>query len=132
MKAVRVALMMLAFALAPVPSIGRNAPPQTGIASWYGPGFHRRTTASGETFDRNGLTAASPSLPLPCKVRVTNLANGRALVLRVNDRGPYVPGRILDVSEHAADVLGFRRQGMAPVRVDVISDNYPPIFPRGS
>jgi len=90
---------------------------ETGIASWYGADFHGMLTANGEVFDRNGVTGATPTLPMPVNVRVTNLENGRSLVVRVNDRGPYANGRIIDVSEHAADLLGFRAMGTARVRV---------------
>lgn len=93
---------------------------ETGIASWYGPGFHNKTTANGETYDQNDLTAAHRTLPMPTYVRVTNLENGRALVLRVNDRGPFAHGRIIDVSRRAAQLLGFQRQGIAKVRVRII------------
>lgn len=95
---------------------------ETGIASWYGPGFHARRTANGETFDQDTLTAAHPTLQMPTLVRVTNLENGRSAVLRVNDRGPFVNGRILDVSRRSAELLGFRQQGTARVRVQVLTD----------
>jgi rare lipoprotein A len=91
-----------------------------GIASWYGPGFHGRTTASGETFDQDALTAAHPSLPFETRVRVINLENRREVVLRINDRGPYHDGRIIDVSRAAARVLGLIGSGTARVRVFVI------------
>lgn len=90
---------------------------ETGIASWYGTQFHGMLTANGEVFDRNGVTAAHPTLPMPANVRVTNLENGRSIVVRVNDRGPFVNGRIIDLSEHAADLLGYRQGGTARVRV---------------
>jgi len=90
---------------------------EEGIASWYGPTFHGQETANGEIFDARQLTAAHTTLPLPSLVEVTNLENGRRLVLRVNDRGPFVPGRIIDVSDAAARALGFREQGTARVRV---------------
>lgn len=90
---------------------------QTGIASWYGPAFYGKQTANGELFDGNGLTAAHPTLPMPVNVRVTNLENGKSVVVRVNDRGPYAQGRIIDVSRHAAEVLGFYAKGTAKVRV---------------
>jgi rare lipoprotein A len=85
-------------------------------------------TANGEVFDRNGVTAAHPTLPMPVNVRVTNLENGRSLVVRVNDRGPFVNGRIIDLSEHAADLLGFRQMGTARVRVSFLgrADLYGP------
>jgi rare lipoprotein A len=94
---------------------------ETGIASWYGPNFHGKLTANGETFDSGGLTAAHPTLPMPVNVRVTNLDNGRSVVLRVNDRGPFARGRIIDVSAHAAELLGFYEKGTAHVRVTYLS-----------
>lgn len=94
---------------------------RSGIASWYGPPFHGRRTANGEVYDMNALTAAHKTLPMPTWVRVTNLENGRALVLRVNDRGPFVNGRIIDVSKRAAELLGFHDQGTAKVQVTAIS-----------
>ena len=101
---------------------------ETGIASWYGIDYQGQPTANGEVFDRNGVSGAHPTLPMPVNVRVTNLQNGRSLVVRVNDRGPYVKGRILDLSEHAADLLGFRLNGLARVRVTYLgrADLYGP------
>lgn len=93
---------------------------ETGIASWYGPKFHGRDTANGETFDQNALTAAHRTLPMPSMVQVTNLENGRQLKLRINDRGPYARGRIIDVSKRAAELLGFKDQGTARVRVAIV------------
>src|SRR5579872_2420485 len=93
---------------------------ETGIASWYGEQFHGHYTANGEVFDLNGLTAAHHTLPMPSIVQVTNLENGRSLTLRVNDRGPFAEGRIIDVSRKAADLLGFQRNGTAKVRVRVL------------
>lgn len=90
---------------------------ETGVASWYGTDFHGKSTANGERYDMDALTAAHRTLPLPSIVRVTNLENGRSIRLRVNDRGPYARGRILDVSRHAAELLGFNQQGTARVRV---------------
>ncbi|MGQ0741281.1 MAG: septal ring lytic transglycosylase RlpA family protein [Alphaproteobacteria bacterium] len=92
----------------------------TGVASWYGAKFHGRLTANGEVFDRNKLTAAHPTLPLPTQVRVTNVENGRSVVLRVNDRGPFIGDRIIDVSERAAEMLGFRNNGLANVQVTLL------------
>jgi rare lipoprotein A len=89
----------------------------TGIASWYGQDYQGKPTADGEIFDRNAVTGAHPTLPMPVNVRVTNLENGRSIVVRVNDRGPFVNGRIIDLSEHAAELLAFRTQGLARVRV---------------
>ncbi|HYI68990.1 MAG TPA: septal ring lytic transglycosylase RlpA family protein [Skermanella sp.] len=95
---------------------------ETGIASWYGPGFHAETTANGETFDQNELTGAHKTLPLPSLVRVTNLENGRSIIVRINDRGPFVPGRIVDLSRRSAQLLGFEGQGSAKVRVAVLPE----------
>ena len=88
-----------------------------GIASWYGSPYHGRLTANGELYDMHALTAAHPTLQLPSVVRVTNLENGRSLVLRVNDRGPFLKGRLIDLSQAAARELGFERQGLARVHV---------------
>ncbi len=93
----------------------------SGIASWYGPGFHGRRTANGEVFDQYRLTAAHPTLPLPSMVRVTNLENGRSVVVRVNDRGPFKNGRIIDLSQRAAELLGFRQSGTAKVLVEIMA-----------
>ncbi len=93
---------------------------EEGIASWYGEPFHGQLTANGEIYDMNELTAAHKTLPMPVYVRVTNLENGRSLVLRVNDRGPFIAGRIIDVSRRGAQMLGFEGQGTARVRVQVI------------
>lgn len=91
-----------------------------GEASWYGPGFHGKLTANGEIYDENALTAAHPTLPLPSKVRVTNLDNGRSVLLTLNDRGPFAKGRIIDVSRKAANLLGFLKAGVARVRVEIL------------
>ncbi len=93
---------------------------RTGLASWYGEAFHRRMTANGEYFDMNTLTAAHATLPLPSYVIVTNLENNRHVIVRVNDRGPFVDTRILDVSKRAADELGYRNKGTAHVRVQYL------------
>ncbi len=95
---------------------------ETGIASWYGPGFHGKSTANGESYDQNALTAAHRTLPMPSMVRVTNLDNGRSVKVRINDRGPFKNGRIIDLSRHAADLLDMRRQGTAKVRVEIVQD----------
>ena len=103
---------------------------RTGVASWYGHPFHGRPTANGERYDMNDVTAAHPTLPLPSRVRVTNLENGRQLVLRVNDRGPFVDGRVIDVSRRAAQLLGFYRKGLAEVRVEYLGlDHLEPDVP---
>lgn len=93
---------------------------ETGIASWYGPGFHGKSTANGERFNEDDLTAAHRTLPMPSMVRVTNLKNGRSLKLKVNDRGPFARGRIIDVSRRAAELLDFHGQGTAMVRVEIL------------
>ncbi len=95
---------------------------ETGIASWYGAKFHGRATANGETYDMNALTAAHRTLPMPSYVRVTNLDNGRSLVLKVNDRGPFAKGRIIDISRRGSQLLGFQQQGTARVRVQILAD----------
>ncbi len=92
---------------------------QVGTASWYGDYFQGKQTASGEPYDMNDLTAAHPTLPLGSFVKVTNLRNGKAVVVRVNDRGPVVDGRIIDVSYNAARALGFKERGLQRVRLDI-------------
>jgi len=95
---------------------------ETGIASWYGADFHEQATANGEVYNKNELTAAHKTLPLPSLARVTNLDNGRSIVVRVNDRGPFSGARIIDVSQRASQLLGFERNGTAKVRVQVLAD----------
>lgn len=94
---------------------------ETGIASWYGPGFHGLRTANGEMYDMNEVTGAHKTLPMPSLVRVTNLDNGRSIVVRVNDRGPYARGRILDLSRRGAQLLGYEKIGTAKVRVQIMA-----------
>ncbi|MCJ8143053.1 septal ring lytic transglycosylase RlpA family protein [Ancylobacter sp. A5.8] len=91
-----------------------------GLASWYGDDFHGRMTANGEVFDMHSIAAAHPTLPMPSYVRVTNKDNGRSMVVRVNDRGPYHGNRVIDVSQRAADMLGFKSRGTARVKVEYI------------
>jgi rare lipoprotein A len=91
-----------------------------GLASWYGDDFHGRLTANGEVFDMASLTAAHPTLPIPSYARVTNLGNGKSLIVRVNDRGPYHGNRLIDVSNRAADLLEFKGRGIANVRVEYV------------
>jgi rare lipoprotein A len=93
---------------------------EEGLASWYGDDFHGRLTANGEVFDMSALTAAHPTLPMPCYARVTNLSNGRSLIVRVNDRGPYHGNRLIDVSNKAAELLDFKGNGVARVRVEYV------------
>lgn len=112
----------------PVAIVGRGisiagrkvATASVGLASWYGGKFHGRRTANGEQFDMEALTAAHPSMPLPSYARVTNVSNGRSVVVRVNDRGPFHGGRLIDVSRRTADVLGFRGAGVGNVKVDYV------------
>src|SRR6267378_970772 len=94
---------------------------EEGLASWYGDDFHGRQTANGEVFDMTSLTAAHPTLPMPCYARVTNLGNGKSLIVRVNDRGPYHGNRLIDVSNRAAELLEFKGNGVARVRVEYIA-----------
>ncbi|KIL98858.1 Rare lipoprotein A precursor [Paramagnetospirillum magnetotacticum MS-1] len=95
---------------------------ETGIASWYGPNFHAKLTANGETFDQNAVTAAHKTLQMPAIARVTNLENGRSIIVRINDRGPFVNGRILDLSRKSAQLLGMEGKGTARVRVQVLPE----------
>jgi rare lipoprotein A len=97
----------------------------TGIASWYGADFHGRPTANGDIYDLNEVSGAHQTLPLPSLVRVTNLENGRSLMVRVNDRGPFVNGRIIDLSRRAAQLLGFEQKGTARVRVQLLASPAP-------
>jgi rare lipoprotein A len=112
------------------PSRSRRTPPdlstiapgiiQTGMASWYGPGFHGKRTANGEIYNQHDLTAAHPSFPLGTRVMVTNLKTNQAIEVRVNDRGPYVGGRAIDLSYAAARSIGVYEPGVAPVRIEVL------------
>ncbi|MFO1152659.1 MAG: septal ring lytic transglycosylase RlpA family protein [Rhodospirillales bacterium] len=97
---------------------------QSGVASWYGPGFHGRKTASGERFNQYQMTAAHKRLPLGTVATVTNLKNGKSVQVEINDRGPYVRGRIIDLSKAAADHLGMRNSGTTPVRLEVHEENW--------
>src|ERR1700704_2468331 len=102
----------------PPGKVTTTKPYQIGTASWYGDYFQGRATASGEPYNMYDLTAAHPTLPLGSLVKVTNLHNGRAVVVRINDRGPVVPGRIIDLSYNTARVLQFQAQGLQRVRLD--------------
>jgi rare lipoprotein A len=99
---------------------------ERGVASWYGPDFHGGRTAMGETYDMYAMTAAHTTLPLPCHVQVTNLANGRSIVVRVNDRGPFVANRLIDLSYAAAIKLDMVRAGTALVEVRAVTASTPP------
>ncbi|MEO3428551.1 septal ring lytic transglycosylase RlpA family protein [Pelagibius sp. CAU 1746] len=108
--------------LAALPPAGEKViESHVGLASWYGPGFHGRRTASGKRFDMAALTAAHRSLPFGSRVRVTNLANGRSVVVLINDRGPYVKPRIIDLSRAAARELDFLEDGITRVRIDLLA-----------
>lgn len=111
-----------------LPSVDPDTVPnfvQTGLASWYGRDFHHRHTASGERYDMHDLTAAHRTLPLETIVRVTNLENNRSVLVRINDRGPFARGRVIDVSREAAEMLGMTRAGVVPVRIEVFgADQY--------
>ena len=98
---------------------------EQGVASWYGPDFHGGRTATGETYDMNAMTGAHPTLPLPAWVRVTNLENGRSVVVRLNDRGPFAKGRIIDLSRAAAEQLDMIRTGTARVEVQSLAAGSP-------
>ena len=102
------------------PSEGHRGAAQEGTASWYGPGFHGNRTSSGEIYDQNDLTAAHQTLPLGTRVAVTNLQNGRTVEVRINDRGPFVKGRTIDLSYAAARSLGMLGPGTVPVRIEVL------------
>ncbi len=109
-----------------VPQNTVHKPYQVGTASWYGGDFQGKETASGEPYDMYELTAAHPTLPLGSHVRVTNLRNGRNVIVRINDRGPVVPGRIIDLSYGAARVLGVKARGLQRVRLDVVKPQRQP------
>jgi rare lipoprotein A len=94
----------------------------SGFASWYGPGFHGNRSASGEVYNQNAMTAAHRSLPFGTKVQVTNLDNGRSVVVRINDRGPFIRGRVIDLSAAAARLLGVMQSGVAPVKLEVLDN----------
>ena len=113
---------------APPPLAPQPVPPPTptpppvgeGIASWYGPGFDGKETANGEVYDQDAMTAAHPSLPFGTRVRVTRVATSRSVVVRINDRGPYVEQRVIDLSRAAGAALGLMRPGIAPVRLEIL------------
>ena len=116
-------LLALAILALTLPFGAARASSQEGVVSWYGERFHNRPTASGELFDVADLTMAHPSLPFGTKVRVTNLRNGRSVVVRVNDRGPFVGTRIADLSQAAAATLGMLHRGLARARIEVLSND---------
>ena len=112
--------LFTAFLSAPAPASANPAKVISGPASWYGPGFHGRKTANGERFDQNALTAAHRSLPFGTKVKVTCRNSGRSVTVRINDRGPFTGGRVIDLSRAAASQIGLVNRGVGPVRVDVL------------
>lgn len=130
MKLARATLILVA--LGPAGTLGAEetrrqdaTPPgyeETGTASWYGKAHQGKPTASGEKFDRDKPTAAHPTLPLGSTVEVTNLENGKSTEVKVNDRGPYVDDRAIDLSEHAAKKLGMKEDGLAPVKIEAAKD----------
>lgn len=95
---------------------------EVGMASWYGSDFHNKRTANGERYNMHAVTAAHRTLPLPSIVKVTNLENGRTIIARVNDRGPYVKNRIIDLSQKGAELLGYKNQGTTKVKVEILAD----------
>jgi rare lipoprotein A len=107
--------------VAPANQVGVVTSTLTGMASWYGPGLHGRRSASGEMFDQNALTAAHRTLPFGTRVRVTNLSTGQSVVVRINDRGPFGHGRILDLSSAAAAQIGIRASGVGRVQLEVMA-----------
>jgi rare lipoprotein A len=113
--------------VAPAPSTPAPTPGvQTGQGSWYGDAHHGRKTASGEVYDKNKLTGAHRTLPFGTRVRVTNMDTGRSVVVRINDRGPFADGRIIDVSEAAAREIGILGTGLARVRIEILDDTASP------
>lgn len=93
---------------------------EEGVASWYGPGFHGKKTANGETFNTHAMTAAHKTLPFNSRVKVTNTSNGRSVVVRINDRGPFAHERVIDLSRAAADKIGLIKDGTCPVRIEYL------------
>jgi rare lipoprotein A len=116
------ALTLACVAAAPAMAADSARRKEIGRASWYGGSHHGHATANGERFDRTELTAAHPTLPMNSLARVTNLANGRSIVVRINDRFPRTRGRVIDLSQRAAEILGMKRRGVATVKVEAIGD----------
>jgi rare lipoprotein A len=123
MRGGRRVLLILTFALVGLSAaVAEVSMTQEGIASWYGPHFNGRRTSNGEIYDMDGFTAAHRTLPFGVRARVTNLTNGAQVVVRINDRGPFVPGRIIDLSRGAATLLGMLTAGTAKVRIEVLEE----------
>jgi rare lipoprotein A len=114
--------MVAALLIAPLAAFAKtgSAPTQQGVASFYSDALHGRRTASGERYDKAALTAAHKSLPLGTRVRVTRLSTGDSVVVRINDRGPFVKGRVIDLSHRAARALGITEKGVVKVRLEVL------------
>ena len=109
--------------IATIPELSQQTTMETGLASWYGPKFHGKLTASGEVFNQEKFTAAHPTLPWGTRVKVTNLDNGKSVDVRINDRGPFKRGRIIDVSRAAARALGMVGRGITTVQIEWLSDS---------
>ena len=121
MKINYTALVLILSFFLPLSSLSFERYIQYGNASWYGRKFHGKKTASGERFNKQSFTGAHKQLPFGTIIRVTNLRNGKDVYVRINDRGPFVRGRIVDISRAAAEAIGFRKRGVAKVRVEVVS-----------
>ncbi len=121
MKINYTALVLILSFFLPLSSLSLERYIQYGKASWYGRQFHGKKTASGERFNKRSFTAAHKQLPFGTIIKVTNLRNGKDVYVRINDRGPFVSGRIVDISRAAAEAIGFRKRGVARVRVEVVS-----------
>ena len=121
MKINYTALVLIFSFFLPLSSLSFERYIQYGKASWYGRKFHGKKTASGERFNKQNFTGAHKLLPFGTIIRVTNLRNGKDVYVRINDRGPFVTGRIVDISRAAAEAIGFRKRGVAKVRVEVVS-----------
>lgn len=121
MKINYTALVLIFSFFLPLSSLSFERYIQYGNASWYGRKFHGKKTASGERFNKQNFTGAHKLLPFGTIIRVTNLRNGKDVYVRINDRGPFVSGRIVDISRAAAEAIGFRKRGVAKVRVEVVS-----------
>lgn len=109
------------FSLVGVAGFSTNQRTLYGVASWYGPGFHGRLTANGEIFNQHDLTAAHKKLPFNTEVLVTNLRNNESVIVRINDRGPFIEGRTIDLSEEAAKRIKFKHEGITPVKLKIVS-----------
>jgi rare lipoprotein A len=121
----RCMLAIAALAAAAAVARGQEVPVQDGVASWYGAAFHGRTTSNGEVYDMDTFTAAHRTLPFGSQVRVTNRDNGRQVVVRINDRGPFIRGRVIDLSRAAAAFLDMLDVGTVPVRIEVLPRDGP-------